>query len=61
MSAIILVVIVVAIFALGFFIVKKEGSFLRESKEDREKEQDCMQSEKKVTVDKSSFDHDKRK
>lgn len=59
MSAIFLVVIVVAIFALGFFIVKKEGSFLGESKKEREKERDCMQSSKKVTVDNSSFDHNK--
>ena len=59
MSAIFLAVIGVAIFALGFFIVKKEGSFLGESKKEREKERDCMQSSKKVTVDNSSFDHNK--
>ena len=50
---------VVAIFAFGYFIVKKEGSFLGESKKEREKEQDCMQTSKKVTVDNSSFDHNK--
>ena len=59
MSAIFLAVIVVAIFAFGFFIVKKEGNFLGESKKEREKERDCMQSSKKVTVDNSSFDHNK--
>ncbi|MGN8887984.1 hypothetical protein [Blautia sp. HCP28S3_G10] len=59
MSSIFLAVSVVAIFAFGYFIVKKEGSFLGESKKEREKEQDCMQSSKKVTVDNNSFDHNK--
>ena len=61
MSAILLAVIVVAMFALGFFIAKKEGNLLKESKKEREKEQDCMHSSKKVTVDKINFDHDKIK